>query len=146
MVWAPSVKPPPGAFARQRDFPRSVMLVSQAKFVCATQLRPPPPVIAVSIVLPSRNKKERWVTGVEHLQALPPGTHRPAPASLLHASCFRLVLGTQQVPLAVGRLPFWRATSAVSWGRAAARAARLSMTVVRLKCILMSRLCERWKK
>ena len=45
------------------------------------------------------------------LQLLPPGTQRPWPPAALHTSCFRLVLATQQVPVATGRLPFapsWR--------------------------------------
>ena len=59
----------------------------------------------------------------EGLQLLPPGTQRPAwPLAALQASCFRLVSGTQQVPLGVGRLPFWRAARTESWGKAEAMA------------------------
>lgn len=45
---APSNKPPPGALARHRDFPRSMTLASHVRLLLAMQLRAEPPVKLVS--------------------------------------------------------------------------------------------------
>jgi hypothetical protein len=120
--------PPFAVVARQSDLPRSIIVASQTKPVCATQLKAPPP---------NRNQllaQDEDIRGQgEYQQSLPPGTHRPeAPEVLVQVSCLRLVAATQQEPLGTGRPAFCRSLMT----DADVRVLMTRMRVVMEKCIL----------
>jgi len=58
MMFAPSNKPPPGAFARQRVFPRSMTLLSHVRLLWPMQLRLLPPVALVSFGIQASSPRE----------------------------------------------------------------------------------------
>ena len=57
MIFAPSNKPPPGAFARQSVFPRSTTLASHSRLAVSTQLSVLPPTKGSRALAGSESKK-----------------------------------------------------------------------------------------